>query len=136
MTKMNYIKSYDMFLEMASPAKMEEETITVSAHLSDIYSTVSIPAYDADMEGEVLTLKATSGDDYFVSFEKEPTERKLKIVVTTKDNTATLWDLVQLADFSQKPNQEAVMLYLDINERFGTLAEFMNEITNQIGTAN
>jgi hypothetical protein len=128
---MDYIKGYDKFFEMASPAVMSEEINIVSAHISDIYSTVSIPVSDADLEGETIVVKALRGEDYFVSFEKEAGE--LKIVVTTKDNAAALWDMVQIADFSKKPNPEAVMLYLDINERFGTLAGFMQEITNQVG---
>ena len=129
---MKYIKNYEKFLESASPADLDETIFSISAFLSDFYSIVSIPAYDADMEGEVITVKALRGDDYFVSFEKEGND-KLKIVVTTKDSTATLWDIVQLADFSKSPSQEAAMLLLDINERFGTLADFMREITNQIG---
>ena len=69
---MKYIKDYEKFLESASPADLNETIFSISAFLSDFYSIVSIPAYDADMEGEVITVKALRGDDYFVSFETTP----------------------------------------------------------------
>lgn len=125
---MKYLKSYSKLFEEIVPVSVEMSFSDISTALNKIYNEIIEIVLDRDMEGEVLTIKAKTGNDYFVNFDN----RSDTISVTTKDNTASLQRLLWVSDITKKPDNEAFMLYMDINERFGTLFDFVCEIIEQL----
>lgn len=125
---MKYLKSFDKLLEANIPVKVEMSADDISTSLNKIYNVIIETVFDRDMYGEVLTLKAKTGDDYFVNFDN----RSDVITITTKDNTSSLQRLLWVSDITKKPDNEAFMLYMDINERFGTLFDFICAIIAQL----
>lgn len=123
---MKYLKSYSKLFEASIPTNIEVCASDISSSLRLMYEHVWSIAKEMDLTGETLTIKAKNGPDYFVSFDEND------VVVTTKDNTSTFYKLLDVANISSKPDNEAFMLYMDINERFGTLFDFICEIISQI----
>lgn len=125
---MKYLKSYTKLLEANIPVKVEMSASDISTALNKIYNEIIETALNRDLNGEVLTIKAKTGDDYFVNFDN----RSDVISITTKDNTSSLQRLLWVFDITKKPDNEAFMLYMDINERFGTLFDFICAIIAQL----
>lgn len=125
---MRYLKSFDKLLEANIPVNVEMSADDITTALNKIYNEIIETVFDRDMHGEVLTIKAKTGYDYFVNFDN----RSDVITITTKDNTSSLQRLLWVADITKKPDNEAFMLYMDINERFGTLFDFVCAIIEQL----
>ena len=133
---MKYLKSYSKLFEAEVPTSVEVCASDISSSLKLLYEHVLGMVKERDLMGDALMLgenknikrfiKATSGVDYFISFENN------EIIVTSKDNASTLEKLLNVADITKKPDNEAFMLYMDITERFGTLFDFICAIIAQL----